>query len=65
LGNALIAFGALLPGIGGASARMGHVEVLYVTELIGLLLIWWGYAVIVRDRSASVHAAQQVAPAAA
>jgi hypothetical protein len=51
--------------VGGASARMGHVEVLYVTELIGLLLIWWGYAVIVRDRSASVHAAQQVAPAAA
>ncbi len=63
LGNALIAVGALLPGIGGASARAGHVEVLYVTELVGLLLIWWGYTVIVRDRSASIHAAQRVAPA--
>jgi hypothetical protein len=22
---------------------MGHVEVLYVTEFVGLILIWWGY----------------------
>jgi hypothetical protein len=35
--------GALLPGIGGTATRMGHVEVLYVTELIGLTLIWLGY----------------------
>jgi hypothetical protein len=43
IGNALIAFGAILPGIGGAATRMGHTEVLYVMELIGLSLIWWGY----------------------
>jgi len=43
VGNVLIAVGALLPGIGGTATRMGHVEVLYVTELIGLTLIWLGY----------------------
>lgn len=42
-GNALIALGALLPGIGGSFTRFGYVEVLYVTELAGLLLIWLGY----------------------
>ncbi len=43
VGNTLIALGAILPGIGGAATRFGHTEVLYVTELIGLSLIWWGY----------------------
>lgn len=43
IGNALIALGAILPGIGGAATRFGYTEVLYVTELIGLSLIWWGY----------------------
>jgi len=43
IGNALIALGAILPGIGGAATRMGHTEVLYVMELVGLSLIWWGY----------------------
>jgi hypothetical protein len=42
-GNVLIALGALLPGIGGTFTRFGHVEVLYVTELIGILLIYAGY----------------------
>lgn len=57
-GNILIAIGALLPGIGGSFTRFGHVEVLYVTEFIGLSLILAGYLVIKRDRSASVHAVQ-------
>jgi hypothetical protein len=43
IGNALIAVGAILPGIGGTATRMGHTEVLYVMELLGLILIWWGY----------------------
>lgn len=43
IGNALIAVGALLPGIGGMATRMGHTEVLYVMEFVGLSLIWWGY----------------------
>lgn len=43
LGNVWIAVGALLPAIGGTAARMGSTEVLYVTELVGLALIWIGY----------------------
>jgi hypothetical protein len=42
-GNIFIASGAILPGIGGSFTRFGYVEVLYVTELLGLLLIHRGY----------------------
>jgi hypothetical protein len=58
-GNILIAIGALLPGIGGTYTRFGYVEVLYVTELVGLLFIYWGYDVMRKDQSASLHANQQ------
>ena len=58
-GNVLIAGGALLPGIGGSFTRMGYVEVLYVTELIGLTLIWLGYRAIVGDGKQSIYTAQQ------
>ena len=61
VGNVLIAVGALLPGIGGSFTRFGYVEVLYVTELVGLSLIFWGYLVMRADRSGSVHRAQQEA----
>jgi len=51
-GNSLIALGAILPGIGGSFAKAGHVEVLYVTECIGLILIWIGDRVCsMQDRS--------------
>jgi hypothetical protein len=53
LGNTLIAAGAILPGIGGAATRFGHTEVLYVTELLGLSLIWLGYRASVRPVSAA------------
>ena len=43
VGNVLIAVGGLLPGIGGALTRAGYVEGLYITELIGLILIYLGY----------------------
>lgn len=46
--NVFIAIGAILPGIGGTATRMGYTEVLYVTELMGLLLIWTGYRISVR-----------------
>ena len=48
VGNALIALGAILPGIGGAATRAGYTEVLYVMELVGLTLIWMGYRRIVK-----------------
>lgn len=48
VGNALIAFGALLPGIGGGLAKAGIVEALYVGEFVGIILIWIGYGCCVR-----------------
>ena len=49
VGNVLIAIGAILPGIGGTFTRFGHVEVLYVTEFVGLLLIFSGYRLNVAE----------------
>jgi hypothetical protein len=46
--NVLIAIGAILPGIGGTATRMGYTEILYVTELAGLLLTWLGYRMSIR-----------------
>lgn len=43
VGTGLIAVGGLLPGIGGALTKAGHVEALYVGELTGLILIIVGY----------------------
>jgi hypothetical protein len=51
VGNCFIAFGALLPGIGGAATRLGYTEVLYVMELLGIILIWTGYRFNVRPAS--------------
>ncbi len=62
LGNILIAIGAILPAIGGTATRFGYVEVLYVTELAGLLLIFAGYRKCVAP-STSVVSAEAVAEA--
>ena len=58
-GNLLIAVGGLLPGIGGSFTKFGYVEVLYVTEFIGLLFIYLGYKVIRSDSNVSAHQNQQ------
>lgn len=57
-GNVLIAIGAILPGIGGSFTRMGYVEVLYVTEFLGLLMIIVAYTIIKNEKMKSVHANQ-------
>lgn len=54
-GNLLIAFGALLPGIGGALAKAGMVEALYVGECIGLMVIWMGDRVCARQETAGAY----------
>lgn len=51
-GNVLIAIGGVLPGLGGAMAKAGHVEYLYVGEMVGLCLIWAGYTLISRFNAA-------------
>ncbi len=56
LGNILIATGAILPAIGGTATRFGYVEVLYVTELAGLLLIFAGYRKCVAPAESTVPA---------
>lgn len=48
IGNIWIAIGALLPGIGGSFTRFGYVEVLFITELLGLVSIYLGYRMIKR-----------------
>ena len=58
-GNLLIAIGGLLPGIGGSFSKFGYVEVLFVTELIGLVFIYLGYKVIRNDSETSLHINQQ------
>jgi len=61
LGNWLIALGGLLPGIGGSFTRFGYVEVLFVTEILGLCLIWAGYRAMTRIEAVSIHPVQQAA----
>ncbi len=62
LANVFIAVGALLPGIGGTFTRLGHVEVLYVTELIGLACIAVGYRLSVGPALAQPGLRNRTAP---
>jgi hypothetical protein len=49
LANVYIAVGGLLPGIGGSFAHYNMVEVLYVAEFIGILLIYAGYRIAISE----------------
>ncbi len=49
IGNTLIAIGALLPGIGGGTAKAGMVEALYIGEFVGIILIYAGYRICLKD----------------
>ncbi|MGE0600153.1 MAG: hypothetical protein AB7J35_09190 [Dehalococcoidia bacterium] len=52
IANSLIAVGAILPGIGGSFTRAGYTEVLYVTELAGIILIFIGFRISTRTSTA-------------
>jgi hypothetical protein len=43
VGNVLIALGALAPAIGGSLSRLGTSEFLYVSELLGAVLMFLGF----------------------
>jgi len=43
IGNILIAVGALLPAFGGAFSRFGIPGALYIGELLGAILMFWGF----------------------
>ncbi|MCX7853680.1 MAG: hypothetical protein N2383_12970 [Caldilineales bacterium] len=49
VGNLFIAFGALSPAFGGALQRLGIPAVLYVSELIGVILIFIGFQYAIRE----------------
>ena len=59
-GNVLIAFGGLLPGIGGSFTKFGYTEVLYVMELLGIILIYFGYQTMRKDKTLSVYEVQNL-----
>lgn len=54
-GNILIAAGGLLPGIGGMASKFGHIEVLYITEFIGICLIHAGYQMMKSSSIPSIY----------
>ncbi|MEK6782531.1 MAG: hypothetical protein AABY93_12545 [Bacteroidota bacterium] len=60
IGNIFIAVGGLLPGIGGSFTKFGYTEVLYVTELLGIILIYMGYHTMKRYQTTSIYHAQVV-----
>ncbi len=49
LGNLFIALGALSPAFGGALQRLGIPAVLYLSELVGVILIFIGFQYAVRE----------------
>lgn len=51
LGNVAITVGALLPGFGGIASRLGQTQWLYLSEIIGIILIWIGFHLNVRRRN--------------
>ena len=62
LGTALIAIGAILPGVGGGMAKAGIVEALYIGELVGLILIWIGFEICVRAPAPNMQPRESTVP---
>ena len=56
--NIFIALGGLLPGIGGSFTNFGYTEVLYVTELVGIIFIYIGYSSMRQDKTISIYQTQ-------
>lgn len=59
IGNVLIAAGALAPAMAGSFVKMGLVDALYISELIGVVLMYIGFI------QATTVPARESAPAAA
>ena len=43
ISNILIAFGALMPALGGTLSRFGVTQFLYLSELLGIIIIFIGF----------------------
>jgi hypothetical protein len=59
IGNILIAAGAMAPAMAGSFVRMGLVDALYLSELIGVVLMYIGFI------QATTVPAREVSPVAA
>ncbi|MDO9128942.1 MAG: hypothetical protein Q7U34_03660 [Anaerolineales bacterium] len=59
IGNVLIAAGALAPATAGSFVKMGLADVLYLSELVGVILMYVGFL------QATTAPAVEMAPAAA
>jgi len=59
IGNVLIAIGALAPAMAGSFVKLGLVDALYLSELIGVVLMYIGFI------QATTVPAREAAPAAA
>ncbi|MFA5874335.1 MAG: hypothetical protein WC832_10235 [Anaerolineales bacterium] len=59
IGNVLIAIGAIAPAMAGSFVKMGLVDALYMSELIGVVLMYIGFI------QATTVPAREAAPAAA
>ncbi len=64
LGNVFIALGGLSPALGGTLARIGAPEFLYLSELIGLVVIFIGFRLATAQQPVTVPPAP-VAPQSA
>lgn len=62
IGNIMIAVGALAPAFGGAFSRFGVSGALYISELIGAILIFAGF---IRATTPMKNEQPEVAPASA
>jgi hypothetical protein len=54
VGNILIAVGAFMPAIGGSMSRLGSESLLYVSELLGALLMFAGFLFSTRAGAGTV-----------
>ena len=59
IGNVLIAAGALAPAMAGSFVKLGLADVLYLSELVGVILMYIGFL------QATTVPAPATAPAAA
>jgi hypothetical protein len=60
LGNVLIAAGALAPALAGSLLKAGIMDVLYLSEFIGAVLMFAGFMLATAGKEVAVEAAQPV-----
>lgn len=59
LGNVLIAAGALMPAMAGSFVKAGLADVLYISELLGAILMFAGFWLSTQKQKAAVQVPQR------